>query len=1421
MNNQTIVSIDAGAVSISCIEMDLNKNILRKEYKFHEGRIRESIAELLSSVRNRESQQFFCCTGSTSEFVDHIQNYENLICIIEAAKFYFSDLRSIVHVGGEKFYYFRFDEEGRYIDMKTSSSCAAGTGSFLDQQSKRLGLSGSHALAEKALRSEGEPPKIASRCSVFAKTDLIHAQQEGYTLNEICNGLCMGLANNIADTLFTQKPESPIVFSGGVSRNESVVTHLEKRINAKMNVSEYSQYFGAIGAALLMLENNKKTAVFPELKSKSSEKEYYYPELALRLSEYPSFEGIDSFIFNENIELPHVETDVYMIPDGNDGSTDIPCFIGIDIGSTSTKAVITDENGEPIAGFYTRTSGQPVRAVRGIFAAVDYTAGKHNMKFSYKGAATTGSGRKFIGKIIGSDLILDEISAHARAAYSLDPEIDTIIEIGGQDAKFTTMKNGVVTFSKMNTVCAAGTGSFIEEQAQKLGVKLSEYSSLVENKKSPLASDRCTVFMERDINHFIGKNYSVEECLAAVLYSIRENYLLKVAVEGAVGNRVCFQGATAKNKALAAAFEQKLNKPVFVSKYCHLTGALGCALTLIEEKKNEKTSFKGIDLYKKDIPIKSETCTLCLNHCRIRIAEVKDEEVAFGFLCGRDYSTNKFVAKNSVESIFDLRNKILRTDKAKVKKKVMGLPAALQVFDEIYFWKNFFERLDIPFTTSEELKNPVSRGKNISDAEFCAPLTAAFGHASFVAEKSDCLFLPIYLEDKPDEKKPDRLRKYCYYSQLSSSIVSQVIENQNKEFINPVINYKKGSNAVKKELFTALKKVYPDILFDNISKSYDEADAAFNNYKSRLKNVYSPPEKGEIAVVILGRPYTVLSKSMNKGIPDIFASHGIKTYYQDMLPDSDDKIIEPVLDTLHWSYTSSIVRAASFCSTTEGVYPVLVTSFKCSPDSFVQDYFSGIMEARNKPYLILQIDEHDSNVGYETRIEAAVRSFKNHLANDDKNKVNGEIKIHQELDKDISGKILILPNWDPITIPLIQAVLSKEKFDVRLLEETPEKISEGMKTNTGQCIPINAIVSEYIDYIKKYNLNPENVTLWLPISSWACNIKMYPYYAKSLLEAEGNGMEKAGVYLGNITQIEFGAQISIQTYLAYLFGGILHKFGCRFRPYENEKGTTDKAVEEGQKIFIKALKGEINYKKAIEEVLKIFEGIKVTPGNKPKAAIFGDIYVRDNPVMNQNLVKFIEESGGEVVVTPYNEYAKIVSSTYFKVWMKELQIGDFLLYKALLAAMEFIEGNYYYPFEQFIGKPASSGGSDIEKKLSKFNLRFEQVGETNDNILKIYHIMENYPDLAFFVHTSPAFCCPSLVTESFCHKIEEIFGVPVVNIIYDGTNTFKNDVIMPYIKYPRKKNIPAERSEDSRLSGSLENIFQKITKFYHERLVKK
>ncbi len=1400
-----VIGIDAGSVTVSVVDMDLNGTVLNHRYEYHHGKPAMVLRDLLLEI-DYSNVIGVARTDSAPDIYEGALSFDPNISIIKGVKFFYNDFRSILNVGGEKFALIEFDEDGNYLNMKSNTSCAAGTGGFLDQQAKRLNLESSAELSTMALANKGEIPKIASRCSVFAKTDIIHSQQEGYSLDEICDGLSLGLANNIADTLMggTGK-HSPMVFAGGVARNKSVVSHLEKVAGHKIEVHEYSHLFGSIGVTRLFLEKEStKISNF----SKDSihavsnlKKDYFYEPLELKLSDYPDFDGLEHYNYKMPDNISDVEVDIYQELEYG-FSMDV--YMGIDIGSTSTKAIVIDSDFEPVAGFYTRTSGRPIVAVQAIFESCSSYLEKKNIKFNFISVGSTGSGRKFIGSLVGADTILDEISAHARAAVDLDPDIDTIIEIGGQDAKFTTLRKGVVTFSQMNTVCAAGTGSFIEEQALKLGVSLSEYATLAEGARAPLASDRCTVFMERDINHYLNKNYQINEILAAVLYSVRENYLQKVATEGNIGNRVFFQGATAKNKALVAAFEQKLKKPILVSKYCHLTGALGSAITAAEEQDGLST-FKGLEIYKENIPVRSETCDLCLNSCRIRVATVKDEDVAYGFLCGRDYKTKKYVKKEKTLSILKVRRKTLAPLKLKeiisTEFPVVGIPGGLQIFEEIPLWEKFFHTLGIRTVTSEFVPDVISTGKKLAGAEFCAPMSAFYGHVDSLAGKSDIVFLPIHIEDKKDEKNHSRIRKFCYYTQFSSSLVS-IMKHNGKEIISmmPLINHKANQLKTKYELLKALNKFLPGKFnFLDISKAYDEAVGYYRKTKLKLKEIYKAPEKDEIKVLLAGRPYTVLLDSMNKDIPDYFATLGIETIFTDSLPDiNPSKDVDSLLDQFHWAYPAAILAAADYCTRTEGLYPVFITSFKCSPDSFTLEYFKRIMDKHEKPYLILQIDDHDSSVGYETRIEAGVRAFRNHLKSDTNNfEKTLKLPIAPVLKNSLKGKTLLLPNWDPLVIPLLAANLQNIGIDARVLEETPQMISSSMKMNTGQCIPINAVALEYVEYIKKYNLKPEETVLWMMKSSVSCNIAMYPSFIKSLIEKEGVDMSRAGVYVGELTMVEIGPIVSIKTYFAYMFGGNLKKIGCMIRPYELIKGETDKVILEIRDTFIRAFMGELSFMDAVRHAIERLDTIKYKKTNKPKVAIFGDLYVRDNEVMNQNLIGYIEDAGGEVIITPYNDYAKIISGALFKRWTKELRLPEVIIFKSLLTAMELLESRYHSHLGKYIGKQINSRNPMMEKELEQFNLRVEQEGESVENILKIFRIMKEHPDVSLFVQTNPAFCCPALVTEAMSEEIESLTGVPVLSITYDGTESPKNDIIIPYLKFAGKGKNVSEKEKVS------------------------
>ncbi|MBN2535718.1 MAG: hypothetical protein JXB88_22760 [Spirochaetales bacterium] len=1384
----TILGIDIGSVAISLALIDEDKKILQTAYCFHQGLITRVLQTMVNSM-NLELMGGIAVTSTTPDIVKNAFHYDTQVSIISACRHLHDNVGSILFVGGENFGLIKFNEKGEYESYKTNSSCAAGTGSFLDQQAKRLNLQSSEVLSDIAFSNIEDFPEIATRCAVFAKTDLIHAQQEGYSPGQISDGLCEGLAKNIIHTLIPDESRmhTPLFFAGGVSMNQAVVKHIKNLLKIEPVVDEYSQLYGAIGAALLFLEEHlthynrdfikRVDLIIQEIKT---EKTYGFKPLELLLSHYPEFSSEHSYHYTPRNNLPDVEVDIYKELKNNQ-----EVYMGIDIGSTSTKAVLIDRKNNVLAGFYTGTSGQPIKATQALFEAIDHLSQERHVVFSFCGVGTTGSGRKFIGKVINADLIIDEITAHARAAYELNNDVDTIIEIGGQDAKFTSMKNGMVTFSIMNNVCAAGTGSFIEEQAQKLGCPLSEYAGRALNTPAPLASDRCTVFMERDINHYLINGYSVNEVLASVLHSVRENYLTKVAVEAAIGNEICFQGATAKNKALVAAFEQRLNKPIFVSKYCHLTGALGSAL-ILSENKFLHTQFRGINLYKDEIPIESEVCKLCLNNCKINKVTVQGDIVAFGFLCGRDYDTKKYV--NNKKNIFRLVDehkkifKLTNTPGSFKTDKTIGIPLALYLSEEGIIWRHFFNSLGVKIITSEKIREPVKTGKEIAAAEFCAPVSAYFGHVKYLAEKADFLFLPVYLETREKEN----IKKYCYFSQYASSLAASVESLHLKDrTIMPVIDSRHFT--IVSELVKILRPVircsYWTVYF-----AYQGALAFYNDRKEQLKNIFQREfeRANNISILFLGRPYTILDRNMNKRIPDMFENLHIKTFYQDMLPYSRAETgeINELLGIFHWNYTSKILESAVVTAKKDGLYPVYITSFKCGPDSFAIEYFKKIMDTYQKPYLILQLDEHDSNVGYETRIEAAIRSFQNHYTKL-KNNVNKKnaVSIIPKVEKKLDGKTLLFPCWDQVNSKLIEAVLLRNGIDARMVPLTKRAIQLGPRTNTGMCIPVNIITQSYLDYIESNKIDPAQTVAWMFESHLACNIKLFPYFIKSIFESYGRKMEKVTVYMGDMMFREISYQIAIDVYCAHMFGGMIRKIGCNIRPYEKEKGITDKTIDQSLLILYNTFLGNRHKEDDVIKIVNLFKKIETSGKKNPKVAIFGDMYVRDNDIMNQDLIHCIEDYGGEAVIMPFNEIIKLLANPFIERSMKSRIYIDAFATKAILTFVNTMEKSYFKHFNEILCESRVDWNFNYREVLDYFHVKVDHTGESADNLINIFSLKHHYPDIKLFVQTNPAFCCAGLITEAMISQIEKFTGVPVVPLNYDGTNKNQNEKIIPYLKY--------------------------------------
>ncbi len=1439
--NYSTLGIDIGSVSIAAVLLDQNGTVTYRNYQHHNGNIHAVLDKMLDKLPARTVSSFGVISEKGREFFTSGIEVNEQVAIIAGVKQAMPDVRSIITIGGETFGLILFDKKGQYKKYIGNSACAAGTGSFLDQQASRLGLSGSPELSELAAGYQGAPPKIATRCAVFAKTDLAHIQQQGYSLPAIAAGLCRGIAQNIHDTLFHGvEVFSPVVVVGGVSKNRKVVQHLEEILKIPLKTIPEGEYPGAIGAGLIAAEKQPEhdglepLAISDLLLQRSAHRKYFYPPLSQTKSPIPDFSGWKTLYIND------VEVDIY---EKLDRGMNTACYLGIDVGSTSTKAALMTQNNTVLAGLYTRTSSQPITAVQRLTRTLQHLEENFAVTFRIIGAGTTGSGRKFIQRVARAEFAVDEISAHARAAFHLNPLVDTIIEIGGQDAKFTVMNNGNVTFSVMNYVCAAGTGSFIEEQAKKLGIQLKDYALQSIDVPAPMISDRCTVFMERDLNHMLSIGYSREELLAAALHSVRDNYLSKVAHINKIGNHIAFQGATAKNHALVRAFEYKLHKPIYVSKYCHLTGALGACLKMADAGIMLESGFR-MDFHQEEVVVDEYICNYCNNHCKIKSIEIEGETLGWGYLCGRDERDTGYRKKadqgfdllrnhrkvfnipdkdlpnnggrdvnlfqefqqggiravirrsdlslsrllNRIQfNALEMRNELFSSgivtrnqDKQQIAPISVGLPSTLNMHEYLPLWELFFKRLGFSTIVTSADSSRIASGKQISSADYCVPLMDFHGHMKDIASRANFIFYPQLLEAVSEKGS----KVYCYYSSYAVPIIRNIPAlDLGKRLIAPVLNLNDTGGTISR-IYRALPEAMREkTTYNSVEDAFQVAWDWFQERKANLQALFHSQAgvSNDIGVVLMGRPYLVLHHSLNKKIPDRLADMGIQSFYMDMIPVDEEKL-EVARDFLrlnHWHYGNSIIRAAETVAQTPGLFPVYLTAFKCSPDSFIISYFKEIMNYYGKPYIILQIDEHEAGEGYETRIEAAVETFRNFTGKKRRAKKPAVMLKHA-----FENKTYLLPGYDHLSAHLIQGAFVNSGINALCIEETPDIIQRSLRVNDGQCLPVSILALGVQHTIEKHGLDPEQVALFCNTEAQvSCNLPQYPVMIKKMLEQLGGGMEKVDLLVSRFLPTNFSVEFMYEIYMAYLLSGLVQKITCKIRPRENKPGMTDYVYQKASKSLFDCFANGHSKEETFQAIVHDFLAVNVHNRTLPCVGIVGDLYVRDNAVFNQNLIKKIEKEGAEAVTVPFVDAINLIADKHFKYqWSGGHYIDlvrDKVAYNTLHLFSKKVTG---------IAKPILNNGfiglkNNSMNYLKKYGFTIRHGGETAENLLKVFYLYENCPDLRFIVNVNPIFCCPGLISEAIYKKLENDLGIPIVSITYDGTTADKNRVLKPYVHF--------------------------------------
>jgi len=1265
------IGLDVGAVFLKVAVLEGGDAPQRLVARRHQGNPVKVAREALGAL-DLKGRVAVGVTGSNARLVTGGLNLKPVDFVqaeIEAVRRRFPGVRNILNVGGGSVTLIQLDEQGRFLDYTTNSLCAAGTGSFLDQQAHRLGIA--YEDLERFSHHD-DPPAIATRCSVFAKTDLIHRQQEGFDKSQLWCGLCKGLTSTFLNTLLRGRPLRGLtVLTGGVSLNREVMHWLRVRYGEQIQTWPEASFSGAIGAACLtdgVVDDLRSTV--RHLRDRGLRRGEGPRRKPLRFvkSHYPSFDVAESYVdAHEN------EVRVTRWPEGEV----VEGYLGIDVGSTSTKLLLIDREGEVLVDVYRRTAGAPIEATKRLFAALQDLADRKGSRLEILGAGTTGSGRKLIGKVIGADLIINEITAHLTGALSFDPEVDTIFEIGGQDSKYIRARRGQIYDSNMNYVCAAGTGSFIEEQAKKLGFDLAEIGDTVMGIAPPITSDRCTVFMEQDVDRLIREGYTREECIAAVLCSVVQNYFNKVVGQRHTSRRkIFFQGATARNKGLVAAFENLLDVEMVVSPYCHVMGALGAALLVKGrvEPSNSPSRFKGLDLSHRKIALRTETCRLCENRCTITFAEIEGESdtPSWGYMCGREPGETRARMNREFEP-FRRRLALLQqcgVPEPEAPRGTIGLPRALHTFSLLPRWRTFFHRLGYRLKLSPRTTNEtVARGLELTAADFCFPIKIAHGHAAVLDADPDVdfVFLPHVICNRVNRRTTQSY--VCPFVQAAPSVIRSTLALHGvnvARLLRPVVDL----TMRESELVDGLHRVLgPKLDVDRkaIAAAWRAGQKAQAEFESRcaaegrriLKDLQA---RGERAIVLLGRPYNTLDLGANLSLPRKIAELGMTVIPLDLLPYRLNAI-NPAFGNMYWHYGQHILCAAEFVRTHPGLFAVYFTNFSCGPDSFLLSFVEEVMG--EKPILTLEIDEHGGDAGYMTRVEAfldVVRSS------------SGDAQKPYRLPRpdsrgpDLKARRIWVPNMHPVGTRIFASVLRGDDYDAQPLPpEDPHVLALGKSVTRGsECLPATVTTGSVVRMLREQESPPETQALFMPTASGPCRFGQYCLLQRMVLNRIGYRNVQILSPSGSNAYLGLSQRLRVALWRGIVCSDILYKCRCKLKPYETIPGRTDEVLETCVREMEACFQKNGDSRKALAECVDRFREVPVKgTASRLLVGIVGEIYVRCNPFCNAYLVEAVERMGGEAWLAPLSEWILYTAEVHRwkadrKRWNLRERLGAFL-----------------------------------------------------------------------------------------------------------------------------------------------------------------
>ncbi|MDR2568956.1 MAG: acyl-CoA dehydratase activase [Oscillospiraceae bacterium] len=1260
------LGINIGSTSLKMVLVEHGKPIWNNAAT-HEGDF-GTVAKKLLKDGNIPTGISSLITGNEGRFMFNISGTLEPLCVEAAIRGLEIDANAVVGMGGEDLIVYSLDS-GKIVNSFSGNKCASGTGEFLKQQLARMDmtLDDIDNIPESA-----KVYPISTRCSVFMKSDCTHKlNKREATKHDIVFSLSHVMAVKVIDFLKRAKITSGrVVLTGGITNNRHIVRFIKDRApEIEFIIPQMAPVFEAYGAAILASEFGNPLPAANEL-MKPNEVRFE------TLNNLRDFESMVRVIDSKESKV----------------RVGAKYALGVDGGSTTTKVCLIDmETDEIAASHYGRTHGDPVRALKDCLKIIqdkifeDTGTKEANIRL----VATTGSSREILGVFLETKGIYNEIIAHAMGTTYYDPDVETIFEVGGQDAKYVLLKNGVPIDYAMNEACSAGTGSFLEESAAG---DLSIYSDrdigpIALSANAPLKfGEHCSAFINSDIRKAVQQGASREDITAGIVCSITANYVNRVVGNRTIGEKVFLQGGVAKNPAVPPAFAMLLGKEIIVPPSPELMGCFGVALLAKQKHANgylEEARPDIDELLSREIGYERIfKCRECENYCPIQVLKLNDRKIMFGGRCNKYANIRKVTNDVSVFDYIEKRRELIfekfaapelaapelaapeLAASANISARrdfVVGIPRALSVHTlyPLYSW--FFYELGIKTFLSTEVPH---EGVARAESGYCFPAEIAHGAVQDCLNKdADYVLLP-HFRDMPSYET-DVHANFCPLTQSLPYYIEKAFPDVDKSKWLPLVVSFKFGNEKALELFTLMGDklgIGSDEVHVAFDKAMEKQNAYFRAAKALGEEALVEARKADRPVIaLLGRAYNAFTPEANMGIPKKFTTRGYSIVPFDILP-FDDEVIFP---NMYWYYGQEDVKSATLLKREDNIYLTYITNFSCAPDSFILHYIKWIMG--QKPFMVLELDTHSADAGIDTRVEAfldVIDGYRNKKDEIERERFDNGWRFISEKTQD--GKFdlrvdniksgervpitnnkrvkVLLSNMGDISTKYISAALRNQGVGTEVLPVATSKTVMVARAHASgkECVPSHLVLGSALEFLwgEKYRKD-ELYLLFVPITTGPCRTGQYYVYYENLFRDLRFDNVVIFILSSDNSYGELGSGFSREMWKGIVLSDYLKDIqnSLRTTAVDSVKAIADfekswtglmDVVEHRPKDIWKKLKN------VAADVSKI--PLKMEVADCPKVIVVGEIYVRRDDFAVGELTDLMSERGIVVKVAGISEW---------------------------------------------------------------------------------------------------------------------------------------------------------------------------------------